>query len=197
MIAGTALAVSGVLVFAGGSDLPFPPLPSMATAAIAVLAGGWMRTAARHRGWQFAAGLIAVSISFAVWTVRLDVEARGEAAAAAARAPRTPVQLLYDAARESEAHLGRTCGSRRFFVTTRLDEPLGLQDVAFTNFVFYAARDVAVTATVRPMDVCDYVISSRDVLTTRKGTDLLAALNPYGATVEIAEAGPFVLLGKR
>jgi hypothetical protein len=131
------------------------------------------------------------------WTTRLDAAARAAAGSARRPADPTPVQRIYAAARQSEADRGRTCSSRRFFVTTRLDEPLGLQDVAYTNFVFYAARDVEVTSTVEPMGACDYLISTRDVLSTDKGMALVAALNPFGATVELAEAGPFVLLARR
>jgi len=196
LVTGSVFALVGLFVLAGGSGPPFPPPPTMVTAAVA--AGMWLwlfGSPARTRPSKITAVVLGLSIVFGVWTSEADVRARAEAVASGPSP--TPVQRVYDAALAWEAAQGRTCGRRRFFVTTRLDEPLGLQGVGFTNFVFYAARDVAVTAGVEPLGRCDYVVSSRDVLTTKKGVELVTALNPYGATVEIAEVAPFVLLGTR
>jgi hypothetical protein len=195
--AGVVLAATGLWALATEGGIPFPPAPSL---FVALGAGaGWygLRVAGRRAGWWLAAAVLVVSAAAGGWTARLDAAARAAAGAAPPPADPTPVQRIYAAARQSEPDRGLACTSRRFFVTTRLDEPLHLQDVAYTNFVFYAAREVEVTATVEPMRPCDYLITSRDVLTTPKGMALVAALNPFGATVELGEAGPFVLLARR
>ncbi len=114
---------------------------------------------------------------------------------------REPVSIsaareIYVAALDREARAPRVCDRRRFFLLTRLDEPLALQSIDYRNLVFYAARDVAVTARVRPMATCDYIVTSRAVMATDKGQALVTALDPSGAATEIAEARPFVLLGR-
>jgi len=196
LVGGGALAAWGVVLLQRSADLPFPPAPTLTTALVA--AAVWAARAAlprRVRVQSVVGGVLAVSILFALWTSQTDLAAR--AGAEAARSARTPVEQVYAAAIAWEGQQGRGCAARRFFVTTRLDQPLGLQGVAFSNQVFYAAREVAVTATVDPLGRCDYIISSREVLKTPKGMDLVAAINPYGTTAEIAEATPFVLLGAR
>jgi hypothetical protein len=200
MLAGTAgivLAAMGLRALATNGGIPFPPAPSLFVALAAGAVWYGLRVAGRRAGWWLAAAVLVVSAAAGGWTAGLDAAARAAAGAAPPPADPTPVQRIYAAARQSEPDRGLACSSRRFFVTTRLDEPLHLQDVAYTNFVFYAAREVAVTTTVEPMRACDYLITSRDVLTTPKGMALVAALNPFGATVELAEAGPFVLLARR
>jgi hypothetical protein len=105
--------------------------------------------------------------------------------------------MLYARTGEFERQSGRDCRARRFFLITRFDEPLALQPSRLENRVFYAARDVRMTARVNPLGPCDYVVASRPVLETDKGRDLIAVLNPRGRTIEIGEAGPFVLLAAR
>jgi hypothetical protein len=98
----------------------------------------------------------------------------------------------------AEGDLGRTCEARRFFALTRFDEPLGVQDLAFRNRVYYAAREVAATArTTQPMGPCDYIVSTRAMLDTAKAADLIRVLNPYARTAELGAVGAFVLLGQR
>lgn len=193
---GIALAVTGLLALDRSAGPAFPPAPTWPTMALVAGVWVWWRYApARLRRWSVGAALVVAPMTFAVWASGLDVALRTEAARAQPAV--APTRQIYDAALAWESNQGRECQSRRFFITTRLDDPMNLQEVAFTNLVFYAAREVAVTAAVSPLTTCDYVISSRPVLETSKGVDLLAALNPYGATVEIAEVLPFVLLGKR
>jgi len=193
---GIALAVTGLLALDRSAGPAFPPAPTWPTMALVAGVWVWWRYApARLRRWSVGAALVVAPMTFAVWASGLDVALRTEAARAQPAV--APTRQIYDAALAWESNQGRECRSRRFFITTRLDDPMNLQEVAFTNLVFYAAREVAVTAAVSPLTTCDYVISSRPVLETSKGVDLLAALNPYGATVEIAEVLPFVLLGKR
>lgn len=196
LLAGIALAITGLFALDRSVGPAFPPAPAWPTMALVVGVWVWWRYApARLRRWSMRAALVIAPLAFALWTSGLDVALRAEAARL--EQPVVPTRQIYDAALAWESNQGRECRNRRFFITTRLDDPLNLQEPAFANLVFYAAREVAVTAAVNPLTTCDYVISSRPVLETSKGVELLAALNPYGATEEIAEAPPFVLLGRR
>ena len=114
--------------------------------------------------------------------------------------PRTNGERIYDAAITFEARDGRSCDEdgRRFFVTTRFDEAGALQGSRLSNLVFYAARDVKVTAKVRPsMGPCDYLITERAIMQTDKGAMLHAGLNTSGRLVEVATVGDVVLLVHR
>jgi hypothetical protein len=121
-----------------------------------------------------------------------DVRARG----ASAVEPRsmTPAREIYEAAVRAEARAARACDRRRFFVLTRLDDPLSLQDVEYRNQVFYAGREVRLAGRYGPVGPCDYVITSRALMATEKGPALVTALDPGGRVKEIAEAKPLVLL---
>ncbi len=122
------------------------------------------------------------------------------AAAATAPRPRTNGERIYAAVTGREAKDSRSCDEegRRFFVTNRFDEAGALQGARLTNRVFYAARQVRVTASVRPpMGPCDYLITERAIMSTDKGAALHAALNPSGTLVEVATVGDVVLLVHR
>jgi hypothetical protein len=112
-------------------------------------------------------------------------------------APHTPAEEVYAAALDFERRSRQSCSARRFFILTRFDEPMALQSPVLRNRVYYAARDVRVTARSAPIASCDYLITSRGVLGTDKGRALIAVLNPGGRTADIAEAGSFVLMAPR
>ena len=92
---------------------------------------------------------------------------------------------------------GRQCEYRRFFVLTRFDEPLTLQSARYTNQVFHASREVERTRRKAPLGPCGYVVTTRPVMGTIKGTALVEALAAGSPVVEIGEAGPFVVLRQR
>ncbi|MBI4521651.1 MAG: hypothetical protein HY701_12495 [Gemmatimonadetes bacterium] len=198
-IAGIGLVLGSLWVFGGvDPNPPFPPWPTLVAVVVGLGALLLIRLALASSGTTVlmaVAVIAAISGALGQWVAALDSAAAAEAGRAAALAPRTSGQQAYDQLRLAEGRLGRTCTSRRFFATTRFDAPLDLQDVKYTNQVFYARRDVAVTAAVRPLGACDYVVTSRAVLATQKGMDLLAALSPNRPPVETVEAGPFVVLG--
>jgi hypothetical protein len=128
---------------------------------------------------------------------RLAQEARAKAIA---DRPRTNGERIYDTVLSFEAKEGHSCDAegRRFFVTNRFDEPGALQGARLTNRVFYAARDVKVTARVRPgMGPCDYLITERAIMNTNKGSALHAGLNPSGTLVDLGTVGDVVLLVHR
>ena len=108
----------------------------------------------------------------------------------------SPARDIYAAVLRDEAPRSDPCSHRRFFVLTRLDDPLSLQDSEYRNRVYYAARDVALAPRYAPMGRCDYIITSRPVMSTDKGKALVTALDPDGEMKEIAESKPFVLLGR-
>lgn len=124
-----------------------------------------------------------------------DVRARGAVAVESAAV--SPAREVYEMAIQSETRAGRSCGRRRFFVLTRLDDPLSLEDVEYRNVVHYAAREVRLSARYAPAGPCDYIITSRPMMATEKGKALVAALDPAAQSVEIGEARPYLLLGAR
>jgi hypothetical protein len=120
--------------------------------------------------------------------------------AATANRPRTNGERIYEAVLAFERADSHSCdaGGRRFFVTNRFDEASALQGARLTNRVFYAAREVRVTAKVRPsMGSCDYLITERAIMDTNKGAALQLALSPSGTLVEVATVGDVVLLVHR
>lgn len=121
-------------------------------------------------------------------------------AASSINRPRTHGERIYDSAIAFETKDSHSCevNGRRFFVTTRFDEAGTLQGARLNNRVFYAAREVRVTARVRPpMGPCDYLITERAIMDTNKGAALHAALNTSGTLVEVATVGDVVLLVHR
>ena len=121
-------------------------------------------------------------------------------AAASIDRPRTNGDRIYEAVMAFESKDPHSCDSegRRFFVTNRFDEASALQGSRLTNRVFYAAREVRVTAKVRPpMGPCDYLITERAIMDTNKGAALHQSLNPAGTLVEVATVGDVVLLVHR
>jgi hypothetical protein len=120
--------------------------------------------------------------------------ARAEAATMRAEAARTAATQVYAAVLDAEARHGTPCDRRRFVLTTRFDAPLALQSPFLDAKVFYAARDVVSARRAAPLTRCDYVVTTRAVLETEKGTALLRALYPSGRTAEVADTGAFVVL---
>jgi hypothetical protein len=132
----------------------------------------------------------------------VSAERRAQETRAAARAnlARTNGERIYAEALAFEARDSHSCDAagRRFFVTNRFDEASALQGARLTNRVFDAAREVRVTAGVRPaMGPCDYLITERAIMDTDKGAALHAALNTSGTLVEVATVGDVVLLVHR
>ena len=206
--AGVAVGSAGLaaLWLAQGGGFAAPRLQPWLLAAGAI---PWLITsvlARRRPQWlQGSSALMACMIAVLGGSVAwaMDTETRGGRAHAAetrrlARANRQPepARAAYLAALEWEEKQSRGCSSRRFFSITRLDRPLQLQSADYRNRVFYAGRDVAVTARAEPLTPCDYILASRGQLTSEKGQALIDALNRNGRTVEIAERAQFVVLGK-
>jgi hypothetical protein len=185
------------------ADGPFPPRIAGSDLTLAALAGGvvvlgrrWL--GGRRRYVVFVTAVIAAAaVGFGVWSA----DRRDVALAERLRAgPKTDTrgERLYQATLAAERDMRRLCRRRRFFTITRFDEPLSLQGILYTNRVYYAARDVAVTATVAPpIGACDYLITSRDVLDTPKGQALVAALRPGDRLVELVSVDHFLVLGVR
>ena len=200
-----AATVCGVLMVAVGLIVSVlaqrtdsaPPRLTFALFVLAIGAWGAMRLGSQPRT-RLAVRAALIAGLAAVWASQAS--SRNDVALAQAISTPAPIarpaQEVYAAARASERD-DAPCEARRFFLLTRFDEPLALQPPRFENRVFYAARDVRVTARVPPLGRCDYIVTSRPVLDTDKGRALLAVLNPRGRTVEIAQAGPFVLMGSR
>jgi hypothetical protein len=203
VVAVVSIAAS-LLVLARGeraSISQFPPFPALAGFAGGAAAWILLRLSLSSRRSMVAAAWILVaivSVGFGAWAAQLDRAARLEAAEPLADQFKSPSQRVYDLVLAFEQSRARQCTTRRFFTITRFDEPLGLQGASYTNLVFYAARDADVTRKwIKPLRLCDYIISDRSVLGTEKGRQLLTVLNPSGTTVELGDTGEFVVLGVR
>jgi hypothetical protein len=201
-VAGIVIAGGGLMILAGRTDPPFPPLPTVRAALAALVV--WvilLAATSRSRAMSAVAAVVVLagSIGFGVWA--RDANARGaeERAAAMSDWPQTDEERVYAAALRSEARDGVTCAAgRRFFATTRFNLPMALQDVRLSNFVYYAARDLKVTATVRPaMGPCDYIITDAGVMDTIKGANLHAALSGSATLSEAARIDRIRLLVRR
>lgn len=203
LIGGVAMIAAGLKVFSGHDQPLFPPVPTLGGLVAAAVACSLVKAAGRASGRGLIATaviVLGISMGFGNWIGRADMRARESRTMAMVTGPRTEGEQLYDAALQIEERDGLSCtaGGRRFFITTRLDEPLALQGARHTNRVFFAGRDVTVTATVRPaMGTCDYIISDRGVLGTDKGAALHAALNASGRLVEVSTLNGLVLLAHR
>jgi hypothetical protein len=208
-IAGLAAVMAGVVLLWLGQGRGLAP-PRLEPAALGVSLAGWIlasvavrRVPARFAGARGAAAwTVGVVVLSAAWA--LQSEARGSAVRVAAerreaRADRRPepARALYLAALDWERESDLECRSRRFFAIVRFNLPLELQSLDYRNQVFYAGRDVALTARASPMTTCDYLIASRGLLASGKGRALVNVLNPTEQPVEIAERGSFVLIGRR
>lgn len=200
---GAAASTAALLVFLRSlpaGDLAPPRLswPSaLAGAIIAVVVVPALSRTHRLRAVVAGASLLAVGLGSA-WSVRLaadDARARANPGTWDA-VTSADARAMYDAAVASERPYGRECASRRIFLLTRFDEPLALQTPDLRNLIYYAARDIAVTARSAPLRFCDYVIASDPVLETDKGQALITALD--GQSIRrIAASGSFVLLASR
>jgi hypothetical protein len=201
---GLAISAGALVIFGSHPQLAFPPLPTFSVLAVAVLIVGARRglqlVSSRWK-WVLAAGVaLRAALLFDTWTSEADRLAQETKATAMASGPRTNGERIYDAAMAFEAKDSRSCDveGRRFFVTNRFDEAGALQGARLNNRVFYAARDVRVTARVRPpMGPCDYLITERAIMDTNKGAALHAALNTSGTLVDVATVGDVVLLVHR
>ncbi len=201
-VTGLLIAGGSLAILAGEPEPPFPPLPAFQAAAAALLV--WLIVLAatsRSRAMSATAAVVVLagSIGFGVWA--RDANARGvvERTAAMTNWPQSKEERVYDAALQSEARDGVTCtAGRRFFVTTRFSLPMALQDVRLTNFVYYAARDLTVTAAVRPaMGPCDYIITDAGIMDTTKGANLHVALSGSATLSEAARIDGISLLIRR
>ena len=197
-LGGLAAATSVMMVTGNQAIGPFPPAVTWPTVLLAVGMLWLLRFGyPASRRLAIAAALGAL-IGWAAWLTDWDEVARNESRLARAAMKPTTTQRLYEAVLHAERTLGRDCSRRRFFALTRFDEPLGVQSVGYQNLVFYAARDVQVTArVVAPMGSCDYIVSARQRLETSKGAQLVRVLSPHAQTVELGDVGRFVLLGQR
>jgi len=173
-----------------------PPRLAWLTSALGVVVAALVVPARRRL--ELAAAIVLSAALGTAWSARLaadDAAVRADpgnwnaAVSADARA-------IYRAAVRSEQPFGRECAARRFFLLTRFDEPLALQTPDLRNLIYYAARDIAVTARTTPLRFCDYVVASDPVLDTDKGQALVAALGGQLAS-RIGSSGPFVLLALR
>jgi hypothetical protein len=97
----------------------------------------------------------------------------------------------------SERASGRSCASRRLFVTTRWDAPLELQSPTYVNQLFDVrgpTHDPKLIAWERPgTQPCDYVIARVDDLQTVRGVLLLNELKQRMDMPAVAEYAPFVV----
>jgi hypothetical protein len=190
------LAILPVVAWVGLFPVSLPWYRRTAPAAIAGLAisVGGAAILAAHQQLPFPPLLTPAALA-------AERHAQEIKAAAMADRPRTTNgERIYDAAMAFEAKDSRSCDveGRRFFVTNRFDEAGALQGPRLTNRVFYAAREVRVTARVRPaMGPCDYIITERAIMDTIKGAALHAALNTSGTLVDVATVGDVVLLVHR
>jgi hypothetical protein len=203
-IGGLAISAGALAVFSSHPQLPLPPWPTFSVLAVAVLIAGARRglqLVSTRWKWVLAAGVaLCAALLVDTWTSEADRLAQEAKAAAMASGPRTNGERIYDHAIAFEAKDGHSCDGdgRRFFVTNRFDEAGALQGARLNNRVFYAAREVRVTARVRPaMGPCDYLITERAIMDTNKGAALHAALNPSGTLVDVATVGDVVLLVHR
>jgi hypothetical protein len=196
-IGGLAFVIAGWL-FAGGqaASAPLdPPRWSLVTLILGgVAAVGWRLSAAPTGVPLRLALMLTTSAVFAVVAGGRVMPARAEAATMRAEAARTAATQVYAAVLDAEARHGTPCDRRRFVLTTRFDAPLALQSPVLDAKVFYAARDVVSARRAAPLTRCDYVVTTRAVLETEKGTALLRALYPSGRTAEVADTGAFVVL---
>lgn len=203
--AGAVVVLGGLAIF-GSQSLPeFPAVPALGAvlAALAII-GAWRVLPVARPGVTASVlgvvAIVAVSVGFGVWISLADAYARDIRSAAMTGGSRPWREQLYDAALAREAREGLPCEieGRRFFVTNRFDEPLALQGPRLTNKVFYAGRDLKVTATVHPkMGPCDYIVTERAIMGTDKGAALHAALNTSGRLVEVTTVSDVVLLAHR
>jgi hypothetical protein len=91
-----------------------------------------------------------------------------------------------------ETAAGRPCERRRFFVLSRFDQPLRLQDPHYRSIVFYAGRDPALLTRYGPIGQCDYVITTPPVLGTDRGWTMLATLAGGRPLRRLPGSGQFV-----
>lgn len=184
---------------AGSSALDPPRLSAVTMVASATVVA--IAMALRHVGRR--AGAIAALAGAALAAGAFAAAVAGRDPGARARAgeaprPATPAVAVQEAVAAAERQPGPACDRRRYFVLTRLDDPLALQSGATLDAqVFYAARDVESARRAGPLRECDYVIASRPVLETEKGAALLGALYPSSRTTEITDTGRFVVLAAR
>ncbi len=201
-VVGIVIAGASVMILAGRTDPPFPPLPTVQSGLAALIVWVVMLAATGRSRAMFAAAVMVVvagSIGFGAWA--RDANARGalERTAAMTNWPQSEEERVYAAVLEREARDGVTCATgRRFFATTRFKLPTALQGVRLTNLMYYAARDLKVTATVRPtMGSCDYIITDAGVMDTTKGANLHAVLSGSAPLSEAARIDGIRLLVRR
>lgn len=107
---------------------------------------------------------------------------------------------VYAMINDAERHTGRACETegRQFLVLTRFDEPMALQDTLIRNRVYYVGRDAARTAQYAPPpSPCDYVITTRALNQTARGTAVLQTVSAGRPLYEVGTVEPFVILGVR
>jgi hypothetical protein len=150
----------------------------------------------RHRAVSIALAVTVLAGAWAAGVSARDVTAR-EQAERREGTDTAPDRTIYRKLLQAEQERGLGCEARRIFVLVRFDAPLALQSVDYRNQVFYAARDLDVSARADPLTRCDYIVTTRPVIGTDKGQRIIATLNRFGQTSELAEAPPFVLLGRR
>ncbi len=201
-VVGLVIAGGSLAILAGATEPPFPPLPTLHAAATALVV--WvvlLAATSRSRAMSAAAAVVVVagSIGFGVWARDANAQGVVERTAAMTDWPQSEEERVYDAALRSETRDGVTCiAGRRFFITTRFNLPMALEGVRLTNFVYYAARDLKVTATVRPaMGPCDYIITDAGVMDTTKGANLHATLSGSATLSEAARIDGIRLLVRR
>jgi hypothetical protein len=94
----------------------------------------------------------------------------------------------------SERQRGLACSSRRIFLDTPFDLPLELESLPYATLVFDARRAAAAGSAALAgvgASPCDYLVVSRAVLSTDRGSRLLGAVPARGWT-PVAERGGFV-----
>jgi hypothetical protein len=203
--AGVAVSAAGLalLWFGQGGGLAPPRLDTGAlgaSLALFALAAMSRRGASRLTGVRrTVAGLLLVFVLSTLWAGYSEARAGAGLARRERQMDRSDqdaraVRALYLAAVEAERRAGGACESRRFLAFVRVDTPLDLQGLDYRNQVFYAGRDVELTARAAPIGACDYIITSRGLLGSDKGRALVEVLSLAGAPAEIAAQGSFVLL---
>lgn len=208
-IVGAAVVVAGLGLLWSGQGGGLAP-PRLEPAALGASLAVWVlaskaarRVPAGLAGARGAAAwTLVVLVLSAAWASHSEARVQTVRAVAERRQARAdrrpePDRAIYLAALDWESERGLECRSRRFFAIVRFNRPLALQSFDYTNQVFYAGREVALTARATPMTPCDYLIASRGILAGDKGKALVGVLNREGPTIEIAEQGSFILLGRR
>lgn len=200
---GLVAAGATLLAQSQAGDADSPRLASASLAGAFALVVGARILGARRARWPITLPGVATVAILGAAAVTPFVAERIEAfAGAAVAAPvgdaTRAVRASVDAAEAAAADEAAVCTTRRFFVLTRFDEPLGLQSSGRPDAqVFYAAREVEMARRYGPIGPCDYIVTTTALQETIKGPELVRALAGGAPVVQVADTGRFVVLRRR